>query len=516
MDKSKIKNRYEEALKLKNREQYAKALKDELSKQEWKDELDDLSTHMESIASEKEYEKFMNKLIELFDKVYEKIAAPGLDKFIEWIKDNSKNETNADKLRAFLIKDYEKYSSKIDDILVAIDSLPNEKEEKHIFKTLVTKFQSEQKSVISKFLNNSELFANSIDAFLDNLKEEYEGLSGLPELSYTSIDELYNDDQKKDTTISFYLSIINNAITEGQSIKEVDENEKNQKLWIRAQNRILSVKKCITILVNTGIARSSDEELKNLFNRFDKEMLKTKGDVSYVLKEYIDKTWNPLCSKYDDIKSFYEEEELEIDENDWADYEKKGDLDILHLTYCNVRNGNVLPTLKSLSSDKVASTIKRCHESIVDLQEKESTTRALIKQHVEDFYKQYTAKRPMLEKLVAKQESLKTLFDSIYAEDSIDKLLPNIKGGYEYLTTDGALLQAMSKDNATIYETIRDMKEVKKKFMEILKQSQMEKQINWINSFGDSTSIDEKTWDSQNILDLLKNGLITLSFTKTF
>ena len=98
MDKLKIKNRYEEALKLKSREQYAKALKDELSKQEWKDELDDLSTHMESIASEKEYEKFMNKLVDLFDKVYEKIAAPGLDKFIEWIKENSKNETNADKL----------------------------------------------------------------------------------------------------------------------------------------------------------------------------------------------------------------------------------------------------------------------------------------------------------------------------------------------------------------------------------------------------------------------------------
>ena len=89
MDKLKIKNRYEEALKLKSREQYAKALKDELSKQEWKDELDDLSTHMESIASEKEYEKFMNKLVDLFDKVYEKIAAPGLDKFIEWIKENS-------------------------------------------------------------------------------------------------------------------------------------------------------------------------------------------------------------------------------------------------------------------------------------------------------------------------------------------------------------------------------------------------------------------------------------------
>ena len=360
------------------------------------------------------------------------------------------------------------------------------------------------------------MFINNIDAFLDGLKKEYEGFTSLPELSYTSMEELYNDEQKKDTTISFYSSIINNAIAEGQSIKEVDDNEKNLQIWQRAQNRISSVKKCITILVNTGIAKSNDEELKQLFSRYDKEMLKTKGDVSKVLNEYIENTWNPLRSKYDDIKSFYEEEQLEIDENDWADYEKKSDLDILHLTYINVRKGNVLVTLNTLSTDKVASTIKRCYDSIVDFQEKESSTRTLIKQHIEDFYKLYLAKRSMLEKLVAKQESLKPLFDSIYAEDSIDKLLPNIKGGYEYLSTDGSLLLAMSKDDATIYETLRDMKDVKKKFMEILKQSQMEEQINWISSFGDCTTIDENSWHSQNIHDLLKNGLITLSFTKTF
>jgi len=265
-----------------------------------------------------------------------------LDKFIEWIKDNSKNETNADKLRAFLIKDYENYSSKIDDILVAIDSLPSEKEEKHIFKTLVTKFQSEQKSVISKFLNNSELFANSIDAFLNNLKEEYEGLSGLPELSYTSIDELYDDEQKKETTISFYAPIINNAIAEGQSLKDIDDTEKNLKLWVKAQSRIASIKKCISILVKTGIAKSEDEDLKNLFSRFDKEMFITKGDVARVLDDYIDKTWTPLQDKYNDIKAFYEEEELEIDNNDWSDYEKKPELDFLHSTYRNVRTGNVI------------------------------------------------------------------------------------------------------------------------------------------------------------------------------
>ncbi|WP_458458198.1 hypothetical protein [Pseudobutyrivibrio sp.] len=515
MDKSKIKSRYDKALELKGREQYAKALEEELTKPIWTEKLAEITTRMESIGSEKEYEKVMGQLALLFDEVYEKIAAPGLDKFIEWIKGNSKNETNADKLREFLIKDYEKYSTKIDDILVAIDSLPDEKEE-HVFKKLVSDFKSKQKSIVSKFINEPNLFVNAIDTFLSDLKTEHEGLSRLSELSYTSIDELYNDEQKKDTTISFYVSIINNAIAEGQSLKEIDDTEKNQKLWTRAQSRISSVKRCIAILVKTGIAKSKDEDLKFLFSRFDKEMLQTKGDVSRVLDDYIEKTWTPLQDKYNDIKAFYEEEELDIDNNDWSDYEKKPELDYLLSSYRSVRAGNVLQTLKSAPLDKVASTIKKCHSSIDELQTLENNTRVKIKQHIEDFYKQYAAKRSMLEKLVAKQDSLQSLFDSLYSENSRDKFLPNIKSGYESLSSEGSLLLAMSKDNATIYETLSDMTKAKDTFMNILKQSQMEEQIEWINSFGDNTTIDTTNFDYHKIEDLLEKGLITLSFTKTF
>ena len=516
MDKTKIKNRYDEALKLKSREQYAKALKDELSQPVWKDDLDDIATRMESIGSEKEYEKIMNQLAELFDRVYEKIAAPGLDKFIKWIKDNTKNETNANKLRDFLIKDYENFGAKIDDILIAIDSFPDEKE-KHIFHKLVSDFKTKQKNIVSKFLNEPNLFANNIDTFLSNLKTEFEGLSGLSELSYTSIEELYNEEQKKDITLNFYESILNNAISEGQSLKAIeDTDEKNQKLWVIAQNRIRSIKKCISILVNTGIAKSEDEDLKHLFSRFDKEMLITKGDVARVLDNYIDNTWKPLQEKYNEIKAFYDEEELDIDNNDWSDYDKKTELDILHLTYCNVRTGNVLPTLRSTSLEKVTSTIKKCHSAIEELRTLESKTRVTIKQHIEDFYNQYAAKRSMIEKLVAKQEILRSQFDSLYSEDSRDKFLPNIKSGYESLDKDGTLLLAMSKDNATIYETLSDMKKAKDTFMNILKQSQMETQIEWINGFGDNTTIDIANFDYKKIEDLLSKGLITLSFTKTF
>ena len=61
-------------------------------------------------------------------------------------------------------------------------------------------------------------------------------------------------------------------------------------------------------------------------------------------------------------------------------------------------------------------------------------------------------------------------------------ILPNIKSGYESLDKDGALLLAMSKDNATIYETLSDMTKAKETFMNILKQSQMEEQIEWIKA----------------------------------
>ena len=60
------------------------------------------------------------------------------------------------------------------------------------------------------------------------------------------------------------------------------------------------------------------------------------------------------------------------------------------------------------------------------------------------------------------------------------------------------------------------MKKAKDTFVEILKQSQLEDQIDWINSFGDTTDIDGTTFNAEYLLALLNNGLITLSFEKTF
>lgn len=92
MDKLKVKTRYDKALELKGREQYVKTLKDELTKPEWQEKLAKISGKMDSIDSVNDYENAMKLLVDLFDEVYEKIAAPGLDKFINWIEENSKSD----------------------------------------------------------------------------------------------------------------------------------------------------------------------------------------------------------------------------------------------------------------------------------------------------------------------------------------------------------------------------------------------------------------------------------------
>lgn len=515
MDKEKVKNRYDKALELKAREQYANTLKDELTKPEWQTKLKDISSKMDSIGSEKDYETTMNLLMALFNDVYEKIAAPGLDKFIYWINDNSKNDTSSKKLRSFLMKDYEKYNSLIDDILSAIDSLPNENE-KHLFDKLISEFKTKQKTIITRFVNDTSSYENNIDSFLSDLKDEYEGISELKAISYKDIEELYNEDQKKDTKISFYVSIIENAILEGQNLRDLDEEDKNLKLWEKAQSRISSIKKCITLLQNTAIANNDDEELRMLFTRFDGEMFKIKGDVAIVLDNFIKNKWSPLQEQYEDIKDFYEDEELVFNNNDWQDYEKKIDLDNLLKKYLEVKKGNVLSSLKSISLDKIPSVINKCYNSINELNNLEEGIRTTVKQNFEEFYNQYEEKRQMLTKLVEITPDLKTKFDDIYSEESQGKYLTNIHNGIESLNEKGSLLIAMSKDNATIFETLQEMKKAKETFMQILKQSQMEAQIDWINGFGDVDTIDSSSFNPQYLKDLLEKGLITLTFEKTF
>ena len=186
MSLDKISIQYNKALELKKDAKYATALKAELSKPEWKQQFDAIDERLAVVGSKNDFDKCFKQLVDLFDQIYEKITAPGLDAFIGWIEEHTKNnDENIKKLRAFLKKDYESYSSSIDDILSSIAELPQE-DEKHLFDTMISDFNKKLKKDVSKFVNAPDKFENNIADFLSNLTNEYSVMCSIPELKYSS------------------------------------------------------------------------------------------------------------------------------------------------------------------------------------------------------------------------------------------------------------------------------------------------------------------------------------------
>lgn len=333
-------------------------------------------------------------------------------------------------------------------------------------------------------------------------------MCSIPELKYSSADELYTSEQKEKNSIDFYKDIISKAITSGQNLKELDDQEKNISLSNRAMKRISSIKKCIDILLKSSIADSDDEDLKYLFLRFEKEMLDTNGELSAFLSSYMANTWEPLETKYNNIKDFYDTPTMYFKESDWKDFEKGADITALVSDYNSVRSGSVLPQLRAFKQEELNNKITSCDKKISELKKKEDNTSSTIIDFFEEILKTYNNKKPLLLKLVEKHPELQSKYDSIYTQG---KRTTTIEIGIK--TIRGSFLEAL--EEGTIYDMITDMNYIKNTFLEILKQSQLEEQINWLNSL-ESTEIDNDHFEPEFIRELISNGLITLSFKKEF
>ena len=510
MNIDRIAKKYEKALELKKRDKYAATLKSELSKPEWKDKLQEITERVESIGSKSDFEKVISQLENLFENIYEKITAPGLDAFIEWVDLHAKNQENVKKLRSFLKRNYEAYSTSIDKILSAIDCLPQE-DEKHLFDNLIDNFNKKIKSEVSGFVKDADKFEHTIDGFLSKLCSEYTGISAIADLAYTDINQLYTEEQKKITTLSFYEDIIKQAFAGGQSLSSpLDESEKDQAWHVLVSKRIRSINACITTLIRTGMSECKDEQLKDIFLRYDKDMLAAKGDVNQTLSTYLSKTWEPLQDKYSIIKNFYEEEELSFTESDWKDFEKEAEITALYKDYTTTRNGNILPQIPMTKLDEVSTKINNCHKKIIELKDKENNTGKSIREFFEEFVSTYNNKKQMLDKLIEKHPNLRGQYEEIYTQG---KSITTLTNGINLIKNDGTFLKELSE--GTICDMIVDMKKIKKTFLEILNQSQMEDQINWLNSLN-SDVIGEREFNHEYLLTLIKEGLITLKFKKEF
>lgn len=503
--------KYNTAIERRNNPQYVSKLDFELKSPELLEQLATLCQPLDNITKVSDFEKNEEAIKTFFNQLYERITSPGLDAFIQWIgtKTTSQNQMNIKELKKFLKENYDHYAGDIEKILSAkaiIESINDDS----IFKKLLSNFDSKMKKVITDFIDNKS-FENEIEDFLNTLSVEYDGVAAFHELSYTQISQLFSEEQAKDETLDFYSDIFEVVNKKHQSLDIRKGEDKNTKCYTRIQNRILSIKRCISILDDSNISKSKDEVLKTLFLKFQKEMSIMEDDYLQSLKEFVNKDWDSWYVKYDNIKSFYSETPLAFNNNQFVGLKKNGELTNLINSYLVLIQEGTTNIVPSMSATDIKTMLSKKNKSIEELNKDAERVKSLVKEEFNEFIGKYEKQKSMLKKSIETYPQLQEDFDAIYGEDGN---LDNLKNGItEYLSEDSNILVALANDG--IVQMINLMNATTIKFEETLKQTGLTEPIEWLDSL-DNLELSVESMDIDKIRLLLSKGLITLTISRTY
>ena len=503
--------RYSTAIERRNNPHFISKLDFELKSADILEQLSILNQPLDDIAKVSDFEKKEEAIKTFFNQLYERITSPGLDAFIQWIgsQTTSQNQANIRDFKKFLKDNYDHYAGDIEKILSAKD-LVGAIDDCSIFKKILSSFDNKMKKIITDFIDN-KAFENEIDGFLNTLKTEYDNVSSTEELLDTQIDQLFSEEQRQDSTIDFYSDIFEVILRKHQSLDIRKGEDKNTKYYTRILNRISNIKKCIGVLYNTNVAKNDDEQIKALFLKFQKEMPIVEDDYLQSLKEFVNKDWESLCGKYENILDFYSETPLVFNKTQFNGLKKGAELTNLINSYkLIIKEGNINIVPSSTTTD-IKSTLNKKNKSIEELNKDVQRIKALIKEEFNDFINKYEKQKSMLKKSIEAYPSLQDEFDSIYGEDGN---LDNLRNGItEYFSEDSSLLVALSNDG--ILQMIELMEATTKKFEETLKQTGLKEPIEWLDSL-ENLELSVNTMEYDKIKLLLSRGLITLTIDRTY
>lgn len=503
--------KYNTAIERRNNPHFISKLDFELKSADILEQLSILNQPLDDITKVSDFEKKEEAIKTFFNQLYERITSPGLDAFIQWItsQTTSQNQANIRDFKKFLKDNYDHYAGDIEKILSAKD-LVGAIDDSSVFKKILLSFDNKMRKIITDFIDN-KAFENEIDGFLNTLKTEYYNVSSTAELSNTQIDQLFSEEQRQDSTIDFYSDIFAVILRKHQSLDIRKGEDKNTQYHTRILNRISNIKKCISVLYDTNVAKNGDEQIKALFLKFQKEMPIVEDDYLQSLKEFVNKDWESLCGKYENILDFYSETPLVFNNTQFDGLKKGAELTNLINSYkFIIKEGNINIVPSSTTAD-IKSTLNKKNKSIEELNKDVQRIKASIKEEFNDFINKYEKQKSMLKKSIEAYPSLQDEFDSIYGEDGN---LDNLRNGItEYFSEDSSLLVALSNDG--ILQMIELMEATTKKFEETLKQTGLKEPIEWLDSLED-LELSVNTMDSDKIKLLLSRGLITLTIDRTY
>jgi hypothetical protein len=506
---AKYKERFATAQQEKADSKFREKILEELSKPEWNERKSALDKSLSSIKEEKDFDKYQKELAKLFDDIFEIITAPGVDAFTNWLNNltDNKNENDVKKLRNFFVNDYITYSDFIDSILDNKDAFNFD--DKSIFVSLLNEYKKGIKKICTDFLAKPDEFEHNIDGFLQDLDNTLSGLSKIPELSYNNIEQLYTEQQKNDN-IDFYTDIITKIVEENQSLKAIDDSEKNDSILDKINARIDDINKCIKLLCDTKIANNQDKNIKNLFLKFDDKMVDAKKGIYDFLEKFIDNEWNGLETNYFKIKEHFDNVvKLSANQTDWDSFLKKNKINSLIEDYNLILADNPQQTILNLPTKDIAKTLERKVTAVEKYKKSEVDAKNEIIEVFETLTTEYEKKIPLLDGLLATNTALEKLVQDI--KDSIDGL----NNGRESLDNKD-LIAYLNEDFTSDLNTYNNLRTW---FNEVLQKSGMSGHLKWLDARLNNTEsgkISETDFDADVLKELLSKGLITLRIEKTF
>jgi len=491
---------------------YRKKIQLELSKPEWQQQKFELDRQFSNIKDEQDFQKYQKALARLFEDIYEVITAPGVDNFIGWINEitDHKKNLNAKKLRDYLVENFTEstISSSIESVLSNKDGLSKEKS---IFFPLLNEIQKEIKKRCHSFLDKPAEFANNIKEFLEDLTTDLSGVAEIVELSYSDLRQFYKADQISNK-IDFYYDIFKLIVEKNQNLKPINDIDKGLDLLIKVKNRITDIVKCIALLNKTGLANNSDINIRNLFLKFDKEMVNYEKGIFNSLDEFIDKTWSDIESNYNQIKSFFEKNNQVTYSGQWDTFSKKDEIKSLILLYSSLLNDAPLTTILSRATSDIPKLLSRKATAL----DKYNTSATQLKEEIAEvfrnFIKEYEGKKmPLLDSLSSGTASLKTITGKIKLS------IEGINNGLKSLELRTDVMEYLNEDFLSDLNTYND---IRNWFENALQQSGMNPHLIWLESkLNGSGSGSISIIDFNNpglIKELLEKGLIKIEIEKTF
>jgi len=505
IDFEKYTERFEIAQEQKESSTFRDKILEELKKAEWSERKADLEKSLSNIKDERGFDKYQKELAKLFNDIFEVITAPGVDAFVNWLNDltDNKSDANTKKLRKYLVDNYSAYSEQLDSVISNKEAL--NVTDNSIFAPLLSEANKAIKKDCNAFLSKPAEFENTIDSFIEELGDNLSGLNDIEELAYTTIDELYTEEQKNNG-IDFYADIIEKFLKANQKLDTINDADKDKGIITKAKDRISDIKKCIEKLDRTNIVHSADETVKEMFLSFKDDMIKFEKGISQNLEEFLEQKWEDIISHYDTIKLFFTDIKEIIEEDSWKNFKAKDEIAIVVLKYNALKKENPLTSLKSKSILSVQQTLTKKFNEILDYDKEANNSKQAILDAFNNTIKEYSEKLELIEKL----DTGKTLYNKIN-DDGIAAL----KNGCEAFKNQN-IIEYLTQDFNSDLNTYNN---IKNWFNEVLQKSGLSPQIDWLENLlnaEDAGEIAENEFNPDILKELLSNKLITLTITKTY